>query len=752
MSTQIFLYDLKAETNPLIFLTNAPDSLDSHSLQVSGSNVVWQANDGNESNSDIYNIYLYDASRQTTTQLTSNDYTRSSFQVLDNYVVWQANDGEIYLYDVSRQTTTQITNNDYPDYGPTVFGDYVVWLGDKENDNEYDNDNQIYLYDINRQTTIQITDSNHINYGLQNSGDFLTWQAYDGNDDEIYLYDVSRQTTTQITDNSYQDTSPKISSNNIVWASNEGNDNSEIYFYDGSTQRITQLTNNNYIDTSPQISGNYVTWVSRDNISGSNEIYLYDISTNKTSKLTNDSNSYYWDWSERTSPKIAGNSVVWITSEAHDVDIYNIDTKLITQPANHQLWHNIRFFGRYPYLDYDLEVLGNNIVWRGFDRQEDGTSDTDIYCHDAITGKTINLSEPDGVEDWVDDSHPQIDGDKVVWLRGLNEFDVSPLQDVDYIYPSWENNNIIAENAPNDSTVGITAFARDDDGPPNNTVTYSLTDDAGGRFKINAQTGVVTVADGPLLDFETATSHSITVQALSTDGSTSSRSFIIAVTDVDELIIHASEQNSLGTVIFELIDTYQVKPEDSALQQTNAYFHNIIGLYEVVNMNGAVKAQTDITGDGVVNNDDILNPGDTGYMKSALNNRVNNFALELGALGDASKNTDSAEFGDVLLQGGKFYAPFIIANGGDLIPLNGSIQEGIVSFLAQNPNNMGATAENFMTYEVAYFSFGQANPDGTEHLKNLGNNTFGFEDLPGDVGVSDLDFNDGVFKFNFNTL
>ncbi|MDP1357523.1 cadherin repeat domain-containing protein, partial [Klebsiella pneumoniae] len=38
---------------------------------------------------------------------------------------------------------------------------------------------------------------------------------------------------------------------------------------------------------------------------------------------------------------------------------------------------------------------------------------------------------------------------------------------------------------------------------------YSLTDDAGGRFQIDAKTGVVTVKDGTKLDFETASSHTI---------------------------------------------------------------------------------------------------------------------------------------------------------------------------------------------------------------------------------------------------
>ncbi|MEY2984128.1 MAG: hypothetical protein RLZZ568_745, partial [Cyanobacteriota bacterium] len=67
-----------------------------------------------------------------------------------------------------------------------------------------------------------------------------------------------------------------------------------------------------------------------------------------------------------------------------------------------------------------------------------------------------------------------------------------------------------------------------------------------------------------------------------------------------------------------------------------------------------------------------------------------------------------------------------------------------------NPTNVGATLENFLTHTVAYFTFGDANPDGTSHLKSLGNNTFGFEDLPGNIGVSDFDFNDGVFQFNFS--
>jgi hypothetical protein len=61
-----------------------------------------------------------------------------------------------------------------------------------------------------------------------------------------------------------------------------------------------------------------------------------------------------------------------------------------------------------------------------------------------------------------------------------------------------------------------------------------LTNSAGGCFAIGSGTGVVTVANASLLDFETTTSHGITVQATSADGSSSTQDFTIAVTDVVE--------------------------------------------------------------------------------------------------------------------------------------------------------------------------------------------------------------------------
>ena len=112
-----------------------------------------------------------------------------------------------------------------------------------------------------------------------------------------------------------------------------------------------------------------------------------------------------------------------------------------------------------------------------------------------------------------------------VTLGDVNEFAATAPRDVDAAA------NSVAEDAAVGATVGMTANARDRDATQN-AVSYSLTNDAGGRFAIDPLSGVVTVAAA--LDFESAASHVITVQAASADQSTAARSFTIAVTDVDD--------------------------------------------------------------------------------------------------------------------------------------------------------------------------------------------------------------------------
>ena len=93
--------------------------------------------------------------------------------------------------------------------------------------------------------------------------------------------------------------------------------------------------------------------------------------------------------------------------------------------------------------------------------------------------------------------------------------------------------NTVAENSAIGTQVGITAFAFDGDGS-NNTITYSLTDNAGGQFAIDVSTGAVTVAGAINFEATPLPTRTITVQAASSDGSKATQTFDIAVTDVNE--------------------------------------------------------------------------------------------------------------------------------------------------------------------------------------------------------------------------
>ncbi len=87
------------------------------------------------------------------------------------------------------------------------------------------------------------------------------------------------------------------------------------------------------------------------------------------------------------------------------------------------------------------------------------------------------------------------------------------------------------ENAA-DGTYVTTASGTDADA--GDTLTYALTDDAGGRFAIDADTGEITVADGSLLDYEAAASHDVTVQVTDDAGATYDETFTLNVGDVNE--------------------------------------------------------------------------------------------------------------------------------------------------------------------------------------------------------------------------
>ena len=143
--------------------------------------------------------------------------------------------------------------------------------------------------------------------------------------------------------------------------------------------------------------------------------------------------------------------------------------------------------------------------------------------------------------------------------------------------------NSVVETAAAGTAVGITAVAVDPDA--GSTVTYSLSSNPGGLFAINSTTGVVTLAGA--LNFEAATSHAITVLATSSDGSTSSQAFTVAVTNGNEAPVftpmsqQVSVQENLQTSVTVVTgtatdvdagdtQTYSLSGSDAALFNINA--------------------------------------------------------------------------------------------------------------------------------------------------------------------------------------
>ncbi len=120
-----------------------------------------------------HDLFFYDGST------VSHVGSGSIPQMSGDKLVWydhDGNDGEIYLYDHSAQSTTNISNNNVFDQSPQISGDYVTWFrysASLESD--------VVLYDDATQIITQITHpGSTVEDDLEISGSNLVWVAEDG--------------------------------------------------------------------------------------------------------------------------------------------------------------------------------------------------------------------------------------------------------------------------------------------------------------------------------------------------------------------------------------------------------------------------------------------------------------------------------------------------------------------------------------------------------------------------------------------
>ncbi|MFN9913640.1 MAG: cadherin repeat domain-containing protein, partial [Pirellulaceae bacterium] len=143
--------------------------------------------------------------------------------------------------------------------------------------------------------------------------------------------------------------------------------------------------------------------------------------------------------------------------------------------------------------------------------------------------------------------------------------------------------------------MGVTANAFDLDATTN-TITYSLTSNPDGLFQIDSSTGVVTTAAAINREVVGA-SRSITVQAASSDGSTATQTFTIAINDLDEFDVtiptdsdatlnNVNENVVIGTTVGVTANAFDLDATTNTI--TYSLTSNPDGLFQIDSSTGVV--------------------------------------------------------------------------------------------------------------------------------------------------------------------
>jgi len=294
-----------------IQLTN--NSYDETNPQISGNNIVWTGFDGQD-----WEIFYYNGS---TTQLTNNTYNDTNPSISGNKIAWQGSSGtsknQIFFYDGS--TTTQITTYgpDVDNSNPVIDGNNIVWvLGCKDTDGRYER--QILLYDGSDTTSIA-GDIKTIVKHLSIKGKFVVWNKKYKKLWRVYRHNILTEETSVLGNTSMSNTSPDTSAKYTVWQERDKESHRNIYISIMSRHKpykklvVTTWGGSGDIDNiQPCISDYKVVWIRQRNSLDS--VYLRD--GGSTIKLsTTDSYSIL-------PPYIQDTTITWAQRDANDFEIW----------------------------------------------------------------------------------------------------------------------------------------------------------------------------------------------------------------------------------------------------------------------------------------------------------------------------------------------------------------------------------------------------------------------------------------------
>ncbi len=246
---------------------------------------------------------------------------------------------------------------------------------------------------------IQVTSNDYMDILPAVHDNCLVWQGYHNGDWEVFLYDISTAQTKQISDNAYHDISARTDGNYVTWLS-MNNAGGNIFLYDINSGQITQVTSNEAIKSPPQITDGLIVWSSQEVTESvrPGEIKLYKIANETTTTLSApvDPEGNLDDYS----PVITDNKVVWVQTRSDNIEttlfIYNLTTGT-TVPAPDD-------FTISPGPTHD----GNLTITTKFTGQ-----DREIFLNHQRLKKIEQITNNS-----VEEKHPKIDGNHLVWVSG----------------------------------------------------------------------------------------------------------------------------------------------------------------------------------------------------------------------------------------------------------------------------------------------------------------------------------------------
>ncbi|MEK6963583.1 MAG: MopE-related protein [Nanoarchaeota archaeon] len=260
-----------------------------------------------DSRNGNWDIYLYDISTGTETQVTTAPTPETDPYLYKDAIVYQTqvsgSNTDIWMYNITNNTHRQITNHPGLEETPVMYENIIAWYDSRNGTwwpTLFETGYNIYYYDLKNNTEWRIT--KNATASRRTGGRFLNihnkliaWTDLRNNQHDIYLFNLNKNNESRVTNDSNLQETPDVYQNTIVWRDwRLGGIGIWKRTYIPGTQTFqneTQVVNSSTAYR-PRINGNRVTYYDqRYEPTTLSEIYLADTLTQQEKRLTKNNQS-----------------------------------------------------------------------------------------------------------------------------------------------------------------------------------------------------------------------------------------------------------------------------------------------------------------------------------------------------------------------------------------------------------------------------------------------------------------------------